>query len=58
MTYYLSINTDWYIRKGIFNSLGVGGQKRLHKGNILSKGGRVLQAERIVEQKLRSEKEQ
>ena len=37
-------------RKGIFNSVAVGGQERLHKENILSKRGRVLQEEGTVEQ--------
>lgn len=53
----VKINIEQCVRKGTFNSSGVRGQKRLHKGNILSKGGRVLRAEGRVERSLRSEKE-
>lgn len=42
--------------KGIFNSVWVRGQKSLLKENVLSRGGRALQAEGTVKQMLRGEK--
>ena len=41
----------------MFNSVGVRGQKRLYKENILRKGEKVLQAEGTAEQRLRSEEQ-